>query len=315
VRAAAHPPAWDWSFSEDGNLALDRHELWDEFPQPPRVAVSQARATQVSLHAQEASDTVQRMPPPRAPGHELRVRRRRGARRARRFAGLALVSAVAIFTLVLTAFGSSAERVAGSTFPEYLNLAPAGPPEAQIVAARGELRLQLPIAQTRVTAIGYHAADDGSLALEPVGRRGNQGLLGRLAERIFGAPDDRLVWYQLPGGGGPATAVLNVGAAPGTDVYSPVDGTVIGITDVIVDGSKIGVRIDIQPAAAPTTVVSVSRLRPDASLAVGATVAAGTRKLGTVLDFSNVEQQALARYTQDAGNHVAVAVRPAASSL
>ena len=243
------------------------------------------------------------------------MRRRKIARRAHRFAGLALVSVVAVFTLALTAFGSPAATRVASSLPAGTDLAPAGPPEAQIVAARGELRLQLPVAQSRVTALGYHAADDGSLALEPVGRRGNEGLLGRLAERIFGAPDERLVWYQLGGGAGPATAVLNVGAAPGTDVYAPVDGTVIGITDVIVDGASRGVRIDIQPAAAPTTVVSVSRLRPDESLAVGATVAAGTRKLGTLLDFSDVEEQALAQYTQDAGNHVAVAVRPAASSL
>jgi hypothetical protein len=42
-------------------------------------------------------------------------------------------------------------------------------------------------------------------------------------------------------------------------------------------------------------------------------VAAATSKIGTVLDFSRVERQALARYTQDAGNHVSVEVRPAAT--
>lgn len=256
------------------------------------------------------------MPLRRAPAQELRLRRRRTLRRTRRFAGLALVLAVAVLTLLLTAFGSSAERASAvGAFPGEISLAPAGPPEPQIVAARGPLRLQLPVAQSRLTAIGYHPAGDGSLALEPVGRRGNQGLLGRLRERIVGAPDNRLVWYQLGGGEGPSTAVLNVGAASGTDVYSPVDGTVIGITDVIVGGRAMGVRIDIQPTTYPTAVVSISRLRPDASLAVGSTVAAGTRKVGTLLDFSHVERQALARYTQDAGNHVAVGVRPATSSL
>ena len=42
-------------------------------------------------------------------------------------------------------------------------------------------------------------------------------------------------------------------------------------------------------------------------------VSAATSKLGTVLDFSRVEQQALARYTQDAGNHVSIEVHPAAT--
>ena len=33
----------------------------------------------------------------------------------------------------------------------------------------------------------------------------------------------------------------------------------------------------------------------------------------TLLDLSRVEQQALARYTKDAGNHVSIEVRPAAT--
>ena len=38
------------------------------------------------------------------------------------------------------------------------------------------------------------------------------------------------MYYQLNGG---ETDVLDVGAAPGTDVYAPVDGTVTGISDFI----------------------------------------------------------------------------------
>ena len=36
-------------------------------------------------------------------------------------------------------------------------------------------------------------------------------------------------------------------------------------------------------------------------------------KVGTIIDFSQVEQQALARYTQDAGNHVSIELHPAAA--
>ena len=46
---------------------------------------------------------------------------------------------------------------------------------------------------------------------------------------------------------------------------------------------------------------------------VGSTVTASTAKLGTLLDLSRVEQQALAQYTKDAGNHVSIEVRPAAT--
>jgi hypothetical protein len=104
-----------------------------------------------------------------------------------------------------------------------------------------------------------------------------------------------------------------VGAAPGTDVYSPVDGTIVGITPYVLDGKHYGARIDVQPSGNPSIVVSLTHLHLDPSLTVGSTVSATTSKLGTILDFAKIERQALARVTQDAGNHVAIEVHPAAT--
>jgi hypothetical protein len=59
--------------------------------------------------------------------------------------------------------------------------------------------------------------------------------------------------------------------------------------------------------------VSISHVDADPSLTVGAMVTAGASKLGTVLDFSRVEHQALSRYTNDAGNHVLIEVHPSAT--
>ena len=73
------------------------------------------------------------------------------------------------------------------------------------------------------------------------------------------------------------------------------------------------VRIDIQPTDAPSLIVSISHVRADPSLTVGSMVAAGASKVGTVLDFSGVEHQALSHYTNDAGNHVLVEVHPSAT--
>jgi hypothetical protein len=182
-----------------------------------------------------------------------------------------------------------------------------------VVALEGSLRLNLPIALVRVTAIGYHASGDGSLALDPVGRQANQGLVTRVARKLFGGGGSGLRYYVLGGGEGPATSSLDVGAAPGTDVYSPVDGTIVGITPYIIDGKHLGARIDIQPSGNPSLVVSLTHLKPDASLTVGSSVAATTSKVGTIVDFTGVEKEALARYTQDAGNHVAISVHPAAT--
>ena len=156
------------------------------------------------------------------------------------------------------------------------------------------------------------ASGDGALPLTPLGRQGNEGALARLAHKIFGGGGGGFVYFQLSGG---ETAALDVGALPGTDVYAPVDGTIVGISDYILDGRPYGSRIDIQPSAAPSLVVSLTHLSPDPALTVGSTIAASSTKVGRVVDLSGVETQALSRYTQDAGNHVAIELRAAANLL
>jgi hypothetical protein len=230
-------------------------------------------------------------------------------------AGLVVLSIVVLITLLLTAFGTGKSATnEGAPTPAPANrLLPAGPPSPQVIALEGALRIQLPIAQSRVTAIGYHASGDGATALQPLGSQANPGTITRLARSVFGGGGRGVRWFQLGGGEGPGTAALDVGAEPGTDVYSPVDGSVIGLTPYILNGKRMGSEIDIQPTGAPSFVVAITHLKPDPSLTVGSSIAAGTSKLGVLLDFSHAEEQALARYTQDAGNHVEIEVRPAAA--
>ncbi len=247
----------------------------------------------------------------------LRARRRRPPRRriAERNSARILVavfaSSVVLVTLLLTAFGSSSPAA-----PQPLaasGVLPGGPPTPQIVATSGSLQIQLPVAQSAVTAIGYHRAPSGALTLEPAGRQGNAGILSRLWNRLAGTEQNRLVWFQLSGSRGPGTSALDVGAAPGTDVYAPVDGTVVGITDFVLANRVHGARIDIRPQSEPSVVVSLTHLRPDPSLTVGSPVTKARSKIGVVLDLARFERQALARYTQDAGNNVTLEVRPAAT--
>jgi hypothetical protein len=215
---------------------------------------------------------------------------------------------------MLTAFnGTSAPRVAAIAPAPAKRLLPAGSPQPLVLAKLGDLRINLPIPSSRVTAIGYHAAGDGALALEPVGRQANEGLLARLGHKLFGGGGHGLAWYQIGGGEGSHTSGLDVGAAPGTSVYSPVDGRIVGLTPFVIDGRTYGTRIDIQPARAPSDVVSLTHVSALGSLSVGATVTAAQTRLATVIDLSGVERQSLARYTNDAGNHVAIEVRPAAT--
>jgi len=134
-----------------------------------------------------------------------------------------------------------------------------------------------------------------------------------VAHAIFGGGSGWPHWYLLSGSQGTGTSALDVGAPPGTDVYAPVVGTIVGIEKVVLDGAVHGERIDIQPTNAPSLVVSVANIAADPSLTVGSGVTAGSSKLGELLDLSKIETQALARYTNDAGNHVLVEVHPAAT--
>jgi hypothetical protein len=260
--------------------------------------------------------TVPGMQPPRAPGHPARARRRppRRARRARRRLVVVLIVLAFLVTLVLAAFGSSPSTSFRSALPASASrLLPAGPPKPEVIAVASTLRLQLPIAQAYVTAIGYHAAGPDALPLDPLGAQKNEGLFSRVFHRLFGGGADGLSWYQLGGGEGASTGAVDVGAAAGTDVYSPVDGTVVGIRKYIVDARPYGSELQIQPQGAPTVVVSLTHVRADPALTVGSPLSAGSSKVGTVVDFSGVERQALAAHTQDAGNHVTIEVEPAAT--
>jgi hypothetical protein len=281
----------------EGSLALDRAQV--------QIAPPQAKK----------GGTVPRMPAPHRQAPAARAHRRRrhkpAVHRTRRLLVLTVVSGALLGTLLVTAFGQSATRDASQALPGPASrLLPVGPPTPLTVALRGGLRIQLPISQSRVTAIGYHSAGDGALPLRPLGHQGNEGALARLAHKIFGGGGGGFVYYQLSGG---ETAVLDVGSAPGTDVYAPVDGTIVGISDYVLNGRTYGSRIDIQPSSAPSLVVSLTHLMPDPALNVGAAIAASTTKVGRVVDLSGVEKQALAKYTQDAGNHVSIELRPAAT--
>ena len=226
---------------------------------------------------------------------------------------MSVIAFVTVLTLALTAFDGSSARVTALAPAPAQRLLPAASPQPLVIAKLGELRLQLPISSSRVTAIGFHGAGDGALALDPVGRQANEGLLARLGHKLFGGGSQGPAWYQIGGGQGPHTSGLDVGAAPGTAVYSPVDGRVVGLTPYIIDGRHYGERIEIQPVRAPSVVVSLMRVSALGSVSVGSTVTASQTPLATVIDLTGVERQSLAHYTNDAGNHVAIEVRPAAT--
>lgn len=305
---AAVDVGWDWPATE-GALALN----WEEPASRP------ARPAPLRLIEVPASGSVPRMAWPEAPGlaarSALRERERAKVRRARRLAALVVLAGVALVVLLLAAFGSGGQATVGEAGPAPAQrLLPSGPPRPQVIALHETLRVQLPVNQGRVTAIGYHAAGPTALELEPIGSQANAGLFGRLVQRLVGGDGSGVRYYLLDGGVGARTGGLDVGAPVGTDVYAPADGSVIAISDRVVDGKAYGKRIEIQPAGNPGVVVALTNLEIDPALSVGSTVVAARTKLGRVLDLSAVEHAGLARYTQDKGHHVHLEVHAAAGA-
>lgn len=218
-----------------------------------------------------------------------------------------VIGVLAAATLALTAFDGESSPAVSRPAPLPVTSAP---PEPQLLATVGNLRVQSPVAQGGVTAVGFHGSAEGALVLKPVGPQRNEGLLARLWHRITGASKTGLAWYQLSGG---PLRTLDVGAVAGTDVYSPVDGTVVAIRDQIVSGKVVGSEIELRPSRAPSLVVSIQNVQPDPELSVGANVAAGASKLGVVTNISRYERQALGRYAAENGNNVALQVYPSAT--
>jgi hypothetical protein len=220
-----------------------------------------------------------------------------------------VIGVVAVATLLLTAFDDNAvPDSSGAPVPAPLPVTSA--PEPQVLATVGNLRVQSPVSRDGVTAVGFHGSDEGALVLQPVGPQANEGLIARLWRKIAGSSRTGLAWYQLESG---ALRTLDVGAVAGTDVYSPVDGTVVAIRPQLVSGREVGAEIELRPTSAPSLVVTIQNVRPDKGLAVGANVAAGGSKLGRVANVSRFERQSLARFAADGGNNVAIQVYPSAT--
>jgi hypothetical protein len=263
------------------------------------------------LNVAQPFDTVPPDMPSSRPTRRRRVERRevRAARRARRFALLTFLAIILVVALALSAFGSSTPSIDALAVGNVV-VSKQTKPFPQVVALHGVVRIQMPIVQSQATAIGYHASSENAISLKPLGHQGNEGALQSVLHKIFGGGGGHPTWYQLDGG---ATSALDVGGAAGTSVFAPVDGTIVGLTPYIVAGRRFGSRIDIQPQSAPSLIVSMTQVRPDPSLKVGSSIVSGATRVGVVADLSRVERQALARYTNDAGNHVSIELRPAAT--
>ena len=228
---------------------------------------------------------------------------------SRWFAIAVVVGILGVATLALTAFdGSSSSASAPSVPPLPVTSAP---PEPQVLATVGNLRVQSPVAQGGVTAVGFHGAADGALVLQP-----RRPTVERRAARAALAPHHRIV-------------AARPGVVPARERHAPHARCGRGRRHRrLLAGRRNGRR---HPR--PRRLGAHGRSRDRTSTHVGTvprrchrerqarpraqrrerTSPPGSSKLGTVTDISRYEQQALRRYATDGGNNVSIRVYPSAT--
>ena len=228
---------------------------------------------------------------------------------------LVILALVGVVTAVAVDRLSSDEPVRAVALPEPTDhLLPGSAPEPQILALHDTLRLFLPVAPDRVSAIGYRGSGASALPLEPFGTLANPGILVRLKNKLFGGGSEQAIrYYLVEGGTGPQTGGVDIGAPVGTNVYAPADGTILAINPVVISGQRLGHRVDIEPATTPGLVVTVTNIEVSPLLEVGHRLTASRSLLGKTVDLSHVETASLAQFTQDKGHHVHIEVVPAAN--
>ena len=216
------------------------------------------------------SGTVPAMSPPPASGRAAARSAVSGQTRgtAPRSSSSLVIAVVALGTLLVTAFGGGDHPTRRHRRAGERRAAPARRPARAARRSRGSARctIELPVNQSRVTAIGYYArVRRGARARRRSARRPTRGCSSGSWHAIVGGGSGSPRWYLLPGGPGPSTSALDVGAAAGTDVYAPVERHDRRDRQGRSSTASVhGERIDIQPTRAPSLVVSVSddRRRP-----------------------------------------------------
>ncbi len=222
--------------------------------------------------------------------------RHRSNRALRTIVAPAVLAVAIIVAIVFAATGGGGDAgthaaVAPVASPVPLSGMAATAPDRVVMARSGRLEVVLPVAQKQVTAVYFHGASGpGVIAMTPAS----------------GLP------YKVATDNGSSSAVISavdVGAAAGSVVYSPVDGVVTAVTPYRVFGRPEGLQVVITASGMPDVAVTVDHIEPapDGTVPqVGSAVGAGRTVIGRVRDMSRVEEPAISAYTTDSGNYVAI---------
>jgi hypothetical protein len=233
---------------------------------------------------------------------ETRKAKRGEVYRRRRFMAVSLL----VLGAVALVFAVFVQTKASDTSERAVPIDPNNAGPATVLAQASAVSISTPIRPASLTGLGYHPEGESLAAMEPRGKNLSANVV--LGLLLSGETPERIHYYVMDaaGRGGPQTGAVDVGAATGTTVYTPVTGTVTAIRpDPMVQNANV---IEIKPDANPDVRLSVALVRSDGEAGVNDSVTAGKTELGTVADSAEVLEPQLSSYTTDAGNHVTVYV-------
>lgn len=247
------------------------------------------------------SSTPQTMKPRRKARHQLRWH-------SAAFLGVMFILAVIAAVLIVTSSrDSSTPLLDEETIAASKEQASTQNPESLVLASAGQLDLMLPVVAASVTAVGYHPVeDDDIISLDPRGKQVNASVISGIGQIL--QSDDSIGYYVMEEDSdvSPTTA-MDVGAAFGTFVYAPVDGTVVGIKSYEYAGDCLDTEVRIQPLSQSNVIVVMTHL-DNIEATLGQPVKAGDSRIGVVNKLDSCLVHKISEFTADSGNHVHIQV-------
>jgi len=251
--------------------------------------------------------------PSRKPETEYRnldfYRQRRLEKRQQRqnvqFKQMGIAAAAAVFVIILIIVLISRPTIAKIGTPakvattHHLQ-------EKVVMATADNLKLYLPIARDKLTAIGYHEAwSPQSVILEPKGTEVNTKKLKTLKGFLETKEKYKGLIYSLMWRGyrsGPIRSSIDVGAKAGTLTYSPIGGKVVMIRKYKLYGRYPDNEVHILPEGFKDRHLIIIHVY-DIKVKPGDKVVAGLTPIARITKFSKVFKQQLSDYSKEAGDH------------
>ncbi len=274
-------------------------------------------------------------PLPRHRPHGNRVRRdARGraalARRRLAVGVVALLLVGGVTAVLMNAHARDSKRVAAAAVIVTEALDGDSRPRTEptpLFATFGDIRLRLPFEPAVLTTLAFHQAsgdkarhltslvpDTSATALKKsvdAAKAATTTAAAAFSRPVEASVNDDGVWagsairlWRSDRVGKPDTAA-DIGANPGTDVYSPISGSVLQARSYLLYGKHPDWEIHIRPDGHPELDLVLIHVE-DVSVQAGDRVIAGVTRVARVRDLTKAMYLQLATYTLNGGAHVHV---------